>query len=152
MIRRATVDELLAQGEALFRAHYRDTRTGIEQPLHVRADLFRAMEKAGVLLAFGAFDRRIDGDRLVGYALGTVTPHPYSDDLVASACAIFVHADYRRGGTGSRLIDELEAAARSAGATVVQWHAKRNSHFERILHRRRMLELEVVYTKRLDHG
>ncbi len=152
MIRPATVDELLAHGDALFRAHYRDTRVGIEAPLHVRGDLFRAMERSGVLIALGAFDPRVEGDRLIGYALATVTPCPYADDMVASACAIFVHADYRRGGTCYRLMDELEAEASRRGAGVVQWHAKRDSLFERVLRKRRMLELEVVYTKRVSHG
>lgn len=145
-IRAASVDELLAQGGPLFRAHYRDTLTGDDPPLSVRGDLFLAMEKAGVLIALGAFD----GETLIGYAVGMVVPHQFSEDVVASACAMFVQADHRRGGTCTALMDEFEKEAYLRGATIVQWHAKTGTVFDTILRRRRTRELETVFVKRLE--
>lgn len=48
------------------------------------------------------------GDVLIGFFIGIVSEHYFSPDLVAHDLAVYVHADYRKGMTGVRLIKIFE--------------------------------------------
>lgn len=81
-----------------------------ERGIERRVNLWRPeLEKGGLFL--GAFD----GERFVGFGiLG-----PKLRDGSAELCAVFVDANYRRKGIGSRLMEEIEKRARERGVAAV---------------------------------
>lgn len=145
MIRRVTVAVLREEGQQLFEQHHREVGLdlGVDQenaPLSIDFDTFQRLEDAGALYALGLFD----GQVLSGYAIATVSRHPFTRITTFTACALFVHPELRRGGRCKMLMDGLERAASLHDADVL-WHAKEGSRFARILAARNARPLETVY-------
>ena len=141
------IDLLLAQGQGLFELHRAEVGDAASKlPLAVDGDIFRAMERAGILLSLGVFCM----DRVVGYAVGTVTKHHFSSEtLVGNALAIYVHPSFRRRGNGRTLKNRFEAAAFERGAVEVRWHAPKHAPLLALL--RNAQELETTYVVK-KHG
>jgi GNAT superfamily N-acetyltransferase len=77
--------------------------------------MYRQLEAAGVLHAFGAFS----GDELVGFLLMIVSPVPHYSAVVANTESFFVKDGHRKGGTGVRLLKMAEEHAKNLGAVGV---------------------------------
>lgn len=77
--------------------------------------MYRQLEAAGVLHAFGAFS----GDELVGFLLMLISPVPHYSAVVANTESFFVRDGHRKGGTGVRLLKMAEEHAKNLGAVGV---------------------------------
>lgn len=143
-IKRISVVDYFDSARELAAQHWQETEPGFSDcSPEINLDAYRALESAGVVIAFGAFSDGI----LVGYVAGYVTRHMHYLMLVGQHDMLFLHKEYRKGRIGLRLMQEFEQAAKSAGAERILWHAKPGSAFESILKRMNCKTEEVIYIK-----
>ena len=145
-IRRATVDDLVDQGGALFAAHWEEIalnkRIMVPKP---DIEQYQALERAGRLLILAA--HAPDG-ALAGYSVNFLTHHlHYADLRVLSNDLLYVAKAHRRGRLGLRLIRATEARAKDAGAQLVLWHAKPATALDALLPRLGYGVQDVIYSQ-----
>jgi L-amino acid N-acyltransferase YncA len=81
--------------------------------LDVNADKFKELDEKEILHIVAA---RTDG-KVVGYHISALVPHMHyeSAGLMAYTDVYFLHPDYRRGGTGAKMLMEVERTLRQRG-------------------------------------
>lgn len=143
-IRRASVFDYKDQMSDLLQQHWEEV--ALNKDIMILApdwDRYRLLEQAGKVLSLFAVE---EGNRLVGYSVNVIDYHlHYSGLKVCQNDVLFVDPT-QRGTTGLRLIQETEAAARSADARLMLWHAKPDSALDCILRRRRYLIQDIIYS------
>lgn len=114
---RETLGTALPDMEPLFPAHWEELALNRDRiKLAPDVDRYRTMEKFGTLHLFTA---RVD-DKLVGYYVSAVGPHPhYRDDVVAVSDMFYICSEYRKGYVGIGLFRAMEADVRRLGASLV---------------------------------
>lgn len=90
--------------------------------------LYEAMQSSGLMKTFGAFE----GDDLVGFATILIYVLPHYGQKVATVESIFVKKS-SRGKVGRKLMEEIEAQAKSAGCKVIMYSARASTRLERLL-------------------
>lgn len=107
----------------LMRANWEET--GFAQfPFEPNRDAFVQMQALGFMVAVGAFVM----DEMVGYAAATISPHPFSQQLlVASVNPLYVTPDYRDTHLGGRLMHAIREEAKARGAKLLFWHMRAGS-------------------------
>jgi GNAT superfamily N-acetyltransferase len=143
-IRPVVPTEVLPEIKALMAAHWRETESSIGDGPDPQAELYKAGEDAGVVVAFGAFD----GETMVGYVTVFVTSQMHYGFLCANHDTLFVHKDYR-GRTGIALVRAAEKESALRGAKFIAWHAKIGSAFEQLLRRMNYPSEEIIFRKEL---
>jgi len=112
-VRKVTVAEVAAAPnlDYLF-ADYASEAKNKDLPEH-RPNIaaYAGMERAGILHLFAAYH----DDYLVGFITLLVTVIPHNDARMATVESFYVADDYRKGGTGQRLLDAAEAYAKLEG-------------------------------------
>ena len=76
---------------------------------------YQQLEAVGLYHGFGAY---VD-DKLVGFVAALVTPVPHYSVKIASTETFFVSAEYRKGGTGLKLLRAAEKRAQEVGAVIM---------------------------------
>ena len=84
-------------------------------PIDPHLPMYRQLEAAGVLHAFGAFS----GDELVGFLLMLISSVPHYSAVAANTESFFVRDGHRKGGTGIRMLKMAEEHAKHLGAVGV---------------------------------
>lgn len=90
--------------------------------------IYAAMENAGVLQCFAAYQ-----DRMVGFATVLLPVFPHYSKRVATGESIFVTESARKSGIGKELKDFAEQSAKEAGCVSALWSAPVGGKFERVL-------------------
>lgn len=143
-IRPISVSACLDAAATLTLAHQTETEPGMSNDgPHPMTHVYAALEQAGGVVAFGAFD----GEEMVGYSVAILGPHLHYSYLYAHHDALYVRPDHRKGSLGLRLIRATEAESKMRGAVCVTWHVKPNSKLESILNRTGYTVEETVYRK-----
>lgn len=94
---------------------------------------YDAIDEAGGLLMLAAYHN----DSCIGYSINFLTPHVhYVNQNICYNDVLFVSKEHRNSSAGGRLIIATTKAARSAGAKVMQWHAKPNTALDEVLSKR----------------
>ena len=108
-------DELARDAkDTIFPRHWRELALDQDRiPLDVDLELYSSSDKKGVLHVVVARD---DG-RVVGYVFFWVMPHPHykSYGLQASTDAFYVLPEYRKRGTGARMLMFAKASLQARG-------------------------------------
>lgn len=108
---------------------------------------YEAIERAGQLLALGAFE----DSHLIGYSAGIVMPHLHYRGLTYyQNDVLFLDPAHRRNRLGRDLIDATEVAAAARGARFICWHAKPGTTLDRLLPRRGYDVQDVIYARKLE--
>lgn len=129
-----TVEQVRPDIGALLQLHYEEL-TADKEHVALAPDWGRylSLEALDKLLAFTVRDE----GKLIGYSVWFVDAHiHYKDLLVAANDVIFLHKDYRKGGTGKKLIDHSEHMLKWFGVDKVIWHIKFKQDWSAILLRR----------------
>lgn len=116
-VRKVTVAEVAAAAnlQALFDDYAAEAKNK-DLPAH-RPNIaaYAGMEKAGLMHVFAAYH----GEALVGFLTLLVTVMPHYGIPMATTESFFVAGDYRKGGTGQKLLDSAEAYAKLIGANAM---------------------------------
>ncbi len=96
--------------------------------INPQADMYAAMEKAGLLHIFGVFR---EGE-LIGFAALLIYVLPHYGCKIATAESIFVKKQYR-SGVGAELMETIERYAREQGCVSILYSAPIGSRFETLL-------------------
>lgn len=83
--------------------------------INITFDMYYKLEEMGMFTAFAAFE---DGE-VVGFIAVTVTVAPRFGVPMGMVDAFYVDPDYRKKGTGKKLLEEAERHAVSQGAAGV---------------------------------
>ena len=143
-IRPISVVACLDAAAGLMQAHQLETEPGMSSDgPHPLGHVYAALELAGNVVAFGAFE----GDELVGYSVAIIGPHLHYGYLYAHHDVLYVRPESRKGTVGLRLIRATEAESMARGARCVTWHVKPGSRLEAILSRTGYSVEETVYRK-----
>jgi len=144
-VRPVLVSDYINQVTDLIHAHWLETERDFAPNGPAPAvDVYRALEQAGSILAFGAFD---DAETLVGYAVAILSPHLHYGVLYAHHDLLYVTPAHRRGTLGLKLMRAIEGAAKDRGAQFSTWHAKPGSTLEAILTRSGYQLEESIFKK-----
>ena len=88
------------------------------------------------------------GERLVGYFLWILTPHPhYKHVLVAQEDLHFLLPEYRQGLTGYRLLMRARTEAKARGAQVLAYREKIGHVHPALMERLGAKPTDIVYTE-----
>lgn len=114
IIRQATIDEInQAVGINTVLAAYAAESSIEGMPsINPQIDHYKAMEGAGYLQAFAAYD----DDVLVGFLFLLVTLVPHYGVKIATTESYFVLPEYRKSGAGIKLLRQAESYAAEQGA------------------------------------
>ena len=141
-----TVDQLLADGRALFHAHAEEDVLHPDIPLELDEQHYRDGERLGLYRCFGMRD---EGD-LVGYAVFSVFRSPlYRSSLQANLGALYV-ATSRRVVWPLRFLAFIESAFRTQGIQLLRFHALPGSGLASLLEYHHYNLAHYEYEKRLD--
>ena len=146
-IRLATVDEMLAQANVLFKEHYEEIARN-KQIMKLKPDekAYYKLEKANQLFILSAWQN----DVLIGYSVNFVLNHPhYADLLLAQNDLLYIKKEMRGSRAGLRLIKETEIHATLLGCKLMLWHAKENTALGAILPRLKYGVQDIIYSKEL---
>lgn len=131
-------------------AHYKDIT------LDPDIEAYNAMEESGVLRMYTARRQSIDllKGELIGYTAFFVRNNAhYRQSKQAVQDVLFLRDRDRLGFTGIKLIKFAEESLRDEGVQVIYHHVKiRHDVLGRLLERFGYEPVDVIYTKRLDHG
>ena len=114
-------------------------------PTDPHLPMYRQLEAAGVLHAFGAFS----GDELVGFLLMLVSPVPHYSAVIANTESFFVRDGHRKGGTGSKLLKMAEEHAKHLGAVGIFVSAPSGGRLSRAIRLFGFRETNQVFFRKL---
>lgn len=112
---RPTLFEYLESDPAfprLLQAYAEESQLQGLPPADIQSELYRRMEATGAFHVLGAFK----DDELIGFLSFLVTVLPHYGALVATTESIFVAAEHRSTGAGTRLLREMERQCARMGA------------------------------------
>lgn len=144
-IRESTIDDLLANGPALFAEHWDEIALN-KSVMVLKPDegRYRAAEAARQTIVLAAYD---DG-ALVGYSVNFVVNHlHYADLKVCSNDVLFVSKSARQGAIGTRLIRRTIEVARERGAKLMLWHAKPGTALNDLLPHMGCAVQDIIYSQ-----
>jgi len=116
-VRKVTVQQVAFAPnlQALFDAYAAEAKNKDLPPHKPNLQAYEQMEKSGILHVFGAYH----GADLVGFVTMLVTIMPHYNMRMATVESFFVDGDYRKGGTGQKLLDSAEAYAKLIDAPAL---------------------------------
>lgn len=128
----------------LLRAHFEEM--AFDFPLAISSDMYRALARSGVLIAFAAFD----GESVVGYCTAMLSPHTFNPSVVfALHDLLFVSQSHRGAGVGRQLIEVVETEARKRGASRMLWHTHAGTPLADSMQKHGYKPVDVVVMKGL---
>lgn len=144
---RETLFDVVDEVDGLLRQHYDELTLHKDKiKLDPMWGEYRALESAGKFVLFTARD---DG-KLVGYSAFFVVPHMhYADTVMALNDVLYLHADYRKGRTGIKLIQYAESVLREFGVQKLTYHIKHSLDWSPILHHMGYSDEEKIVGKML---
>lgn len=125
MIRRVSSAEVLAATE-LIAEYGAECSISAIGPINPQGPIYEALEKAGALDCFGAFD----GEEMVGFALLLMPIIPHYGEKVATPESLFVA---KSSSLGRELMSHLEQFAKESGCRGILFSAPAGGRFERYL-------------------
>lgn len=133
-ILKVTVDDIansprLAELAIAYEAEAKDPTM---PPPNLNIDTYRAMEKLGLYHAFAAYGN----GQLVGLLSMSVVVLPRYSVPVAMVDSVFVDVNYRKNGTGAKLIEAAEQVARETNAWGVMISAPFGGRLIQVLPKR----------------
>lgn len=142
-----SVSEQIGQVGELLREHWLELAKNKHlMVLKPDAEKYAQLERAGIVLALGAFD----GDVMVGYSVSFVSQHlHYADLRYVHNDVLFIAKSHRHGRTGYRLIQATEQLAKARGAQMLVWHAKQDTPLDSLLPRLGYGVQDILYSKEL---
>lgn len=148
-IRSSTIREFRDKAFSLLHAHWKEVALNQNSfPLAPDWERYELLEANGSLIMMAAWN----GETMVGYSV-TILHRPlhYVGNLSADNDVLYVHPSYRNSRLGRRLMRDTEKAAKSAGADLLTWHAKKDTPLERVLDRSGsgFVVHDIIYSKEL---
>jgi GNAT superfamily N-acetyltransferase len=131
----------------LFELHYREIALN-QDAIKLNPDIeqYEEAERIGALKIFTARDE----GKIVGYFAVLVTRSlHYADHIYANNDVIFLHPEYRKGFTASKLIKFALDCLAQDGISMVFINTKLHRPFDILLRRMGFDHVENVYAKRL---
>jgi GNAT superfamily N-acetyltransferase len=123
---------------------------GLPEPA-VKLEKYQALEKAGRIHPFGAWNEAPSGeDRLIGFLCVMSAPSQHYDEPLACTESFFVAHDARSTGAGLALLKAAEAKARELGAGALMVSAPLGGRLEAMLPRLGYKGTSMIFTKRFD--
>lgn len=146
--RQLTVDEFLSARNLneLIEAYADESAINGMPPFKMHNEAYRALEKSGATMAFGAFD---ENDTIVGFIqiITHVLPH-YSVQVSATE-SYFVLAEHRKQGAGIRLLRLAEEYARERGSYALLVSAPTGGRLDALLPNLGYAETNRVFFRKL---
>lgn len=143
-VREGSLAENIDHMGALFTANWAET--GFDFPLKLDTERYKQFEALGILVPVGAWD----GDKLIGYSLASVLPHPFNPDMVfGNSDVLFVLKEYRNTSAGARLMAETKRIAKARGAKRFFWHARGDTGFAAMLRNRGLHLADEIFMEEL---
>lgn len=139
--------EVIDHAEALYTEHFDEIALHKERlVLSPDRETYAILENAGAVFTLVVRDK---ADEIVGYTITSIARHLHYDMLQAQNDVIYLRKDLRQSGIGAELIRATENEAKLRGASVIAWHAKQNTPFERVLPRLGYGVQDIIFTKGL---
>lgn len=143
-VREGSLKDNIDAMHALFSANWAET--GFDFPLQLDTERYKQFEALGILVIVGAFD----GEKVVGYSLASVLPHPFNPSVVfCNSDVLFLLKEYRHTTAGARLMAVTRRGARDRGAKKIFWHARGNTGFAEMLRNRGLHLADEVFMEDL---
>jgi GNAT superfamily N-acetyltransferase len=110
-------------------------------------DVYRAMEKAGIMCTMAAFNDKA----LIGFSTILISVLPHYGVLMATTESLFVHPDHRSSGAGLQLIHRAENLAIDRGAAGLLVTAPVGGTLSKVLPRLGYTDTNTVFFRRLTN-
>lgn len=140
--------EHIGKAGALLKAHWDEVAKN-KHLMVLAPDTARyaELEKAGLLLAIGAFT---EADEMVGYSVSFIgTNLHYSGLSYAHNDVVYLAKEHRGGRVGLQLLRETERLAKDRGAQLMLWHAKEQTTMANLLPRLGYGVQDIIFSKEL---
>ena len=141
------LDTCKEDAQELIRLHWEEIAVNKDKiKLNPDWDAYDTLENANALRIFTARD----SGELVGYFVVIVGNNlHYKDHIFAENDIIYLHADYRKGFTGIKLIKFAEKCLKHDGVSVLKLNTKVHQPFDQLMSYLKFDLVERVYTKYL---
>ena len=130
-IKKITINQFFEHDDssALMTEYADECRTCGMPEIDPDIDMYNAMENAGLLSIYGAFD----GERLCGFMVLLVTRVPHYSKFIGTIESIFVAKDDRAGGHGMALLNHAKQLIKESEAVGLFVSAPAVGVFDKVL-------------------
>ena len=146
-IRKIKIEEILysPDGREMFLNYALDSKNSLTPDVNLDNDMYVKFEEVGALDCVGAYD----GDKLVGFITGITSIIPHYSKPATTIESFYVVKQYRKGGTGKKLLEELTEFAKQRGSTNIFMTALIGSDLEKVAPYYGFTPTNIAYTKKL---
>tara|TARA_R110000796_G_scaffold6495_7_gene23000 strand:+ start:602 stop:1048 length:447 start_codon:yes stop_codon:yes gene_type:complete len=113
-------------------------------PINWAREMYESMEGAGIVHCLALRDTE---EKLVGFAILLCTVYPHYSKLAVTAESLFVTRKYRQGGSGMKLIKQIEAHGKNIGAVGILLSAPHGGSLESVAPRIGYQQTNSVFFK-----
>lgn len=147
--RQLTVDEFLSARnlDELIGAYADESAVSQMPPIKMHNDAYRALEKSGATMAFGAFD---ENDTIIGFIQIITNVLPHYSVQVSITESFFVLSKHRKRGAGIRLLRLAEKYARERGSYALLVSAPIGGRLDALLPNLGYAETSRVFFRKLS--
>lgn len=139
--------ELLNEAMPLCRAHYDELAEYKDFPLNPSFETYLQMDALHALRVFTVRKN----NRLVGYAIFSVYPHPHFTSMIhAVNDTLFLLKELRHGWLGYKFIRWIDEQLIKEGVNTIYQYSKMDHDFGGILLRLGYREHDIVYSRRVS--
>lgn len=137
--------DLISEILPLAQVHFKEVDPFSDKPLALHVEQY--LQAEAILRVYSARE----GERLVGYAVFTVTKHPhYEDMLQATQDLLFLSPQARHGDEGPNFMRWCDEELANEGVDVIFQYASDRRDIGPILERLGYKQIQRLYARRLD--
>lgn len=130
---------------SLFQEYANESKIAEAPEANPNEAMYNDMEARGFLTVVGLYSN----DLLAGFTIITYSPMTHNGEWLATLDSIFIHQDYRKFGSGKRLIEFSESVASKVGAKVIVMTAPVGSRLSKVAKLFSYKETNIIYSKAL---
>jgi ribosomal protein S18 acetylase RimI-like enzyme len=139
-----TVDKIF-ENSHLFDNYYNEGKVSLVPDMNPSKDTYLQLESTGMFRSIGVFD----GDKMVGFSMFYTSIMPHYSKLATTIESIYIEKEYRKYGTGKKLVDKITEISKESGAVNMFMSAPINSSLDLVASSFGFTATNTIYIKSL---
>ncbi len=138
-----TTVDIIFENSHLFESYYNEGKVATVPDMNPSKDTYLQLEATGMLRSIGVFD----GDKMVGFSVFYIAIMPHYSKLATTIESIYIDREYRKYGTGRKLVDKITEISKEAGSVNMFMSAPIDSSLDRVASSFGFVASNTIYIK-----